>query len=311
MVIAMVIAIAAIVMAFSHGDVIPITGTKGLGLPSANTWISSGVISLTVNIVLVVATSLFMILLNKRYNIIRSISSLYATIFIVMQVATPGLAGQFYGGTILCLITLFATYILFSVFGRHNETKSIFLIFFLLSLGALTQYAYAFFIPVFILGCIQMRALSFRGLLAAGIGVITPVWVLWGLGIIQPDEIEMPSFTSLFSAISRNDALRLISTVGFTLIVSMGMGVLNFMKIYSYNSRTRAFNGFFGILAIVTSILLIIDYTNIVIYVPLLNCCAAMQIGHFFVINSHTRTYIPIIILILIYAAFYLWTLAL
>lgn len=308
MIVAMVATIAAIVMAYINGNIIPITEQKGLALPSACSWIASGAVSTTINILLVLAAASMMILLNKLHNIIRSISTLFATIFIVMQAATPGLAGQLYDGTVLCLTILFATFILFSTFGRYNETRSIFLIFFLLALGALTQYAYALFIPAFILGCIQMRTLTFRGLLAAGIGLISPLWILWGLGIIRLDEINLPSFTSVASALSFNDTMRLTSTIGFTILVTLVTGVANFMKVYGYNARTRAFNGFFGILTIFTIILLFVDFTNIAVYIPLLNCCAAMQIGHFFVINHHVRTYIPILSLILIYAAFCVWT---
>lgn len=308
MIATMAAAVVAVVMAFIGNIIIPIAEQKGLGLPSANSWITSAAISTTLNLILVIATTLMMILLNKRYNIIRSISSLYATAFIVMQLSIPGLAGQLYDGTILCLTVLLSTFILFSTFGRHNETRSIFLIFCMLSLGALTQYAYALFIPAFIIGCIQMRTLTFRGLLAAGIGIFTPLWILWGLGIIRLNEINIPSITSAISPLSLNDTMRLTSTIGFTILVTVVTGVANFMKIYGYNSRARAFNGFFGILTISTIILMFVDFSNIAVYIPLLNCCAAMQVGHFFVINHHIRTYIPIITILLIYAIFCLWT---
>lgn len=307
MIIAIVAAVAVIVVNFVRDNILVISESKGLGLPSAGSWVDSGMLSLAINIVLMTAAAMLMILLNKRYNIIRSISSLYATMFIVMQASLPGLAGRFHDGTLLCVTTLFATFILFSTYGRHNETRSIFMVFFLLATGALTQYAYAFLIPIFLLGCVQMRTLTFRGLLAAGIGIFTPVWILWGFDVIRPDEIELPDFTSVFLALEHDDAIRILATVGFTALITIVAGVANFMKIYSYNSRARAFNGFFGILAITTIILLSVDFTNITVYISLLDCCAAFQVGHFFVINSHKRTYIPIIALFLIYSAFSLW----
>lgn len=308
MVVAMLIAIVAIIVSYAHGTILPIEGSKGLGLPSANEWISLPLVSMIVNGLLCISIAVMMILLNKRYNVIRSMSSLYATIFIIIQASTPELAGQLYGGTILCLVVLIASAVLFSTFGLHNETHSVFLMFFMLSLGAMTQYAYLFFIPVFLVGMIQMRTMSLRAFTATIIGIITPPWILWGLGIIEPDAIEIPRFTSVFSAITQGDIIRLAVTVGFTLLVTIVAGVVNFMKIYSYNSRARAYNGFVGILAIATAILLIVDYTNFAIYVPMLNYCAAMQVGHMFVINHKTRSYIPLTLLILVYLSFYIWS---
>lgn len=304
MIVAIVAAVAVIVVNFLRGNILVISESKGLGLPSAGGWVAPGELSLALNIALTIVAAMLMILLNKRYNIIRSMSSLYAAMFIVMQASLPGLACRFGDGTLLCVTTLFAAFILFSTYGRPGETRGVFMVFFLLAAGALTQYAYAFLIPVFLLGCVQMRILTFRTLLAAGIGIVTPVWILLGLGVIRLDEIALPDFTNIFSLLDRDDAILILASAGFTVLVTIVTGVANFMKIYGYNSRARAFNGFFGILAGTTIMLLLVDFSNITVYLPLLNCCAAFQVGHFFVINRHRRTYIPIIALILIYAAF-------
>jgi lipopolysaccharide export LptBFGC system permease protein LptF len=48
-----------------------------------------------------------------------------------------------------------------------------------------------------------------------------------------------------------------------------------------------------------------------VIYLPMLNVCAAIQVGHFFVINRRKRSYIGVLCVIALYVALYLWNLAL
>lgn len=306
----MAIAVMAAVAAYLHGDVVPITGAKGLGLPSANEWLHPGMLSLGVNLALNIGIACLLVLINKSFNILRNLTVLFSTIFMAMQTATPSVIGQFYGGTLLCIVNLLAMCLLFSTFGkRQPDRRNIFLVFFMLSLGTLTQYAYALYIPVFLIGCVQMRCLSFKGFIAAMIGVVTPVWILWGLGVIDFHNVALPQFVSIFSALNRHEAAQLIATVALTISLTIGFGALNFIKIYSYNSRARAYNGFIGIMALATMAFAVADYTNTAIYIPMLNTCAAFQAAHFFTINRWRRAYIPVLTLIAAYLTLYVWAL--
>lgn len=308
----MALTVMAAVIAYWRGDVLHITGGKGLGLPSANEWISDGALSLAINLTLNIGIACMLVLINKSFNILRTLTVLFSTLFLVFQTALPSVIGQFYGGTLLCIVILCAMCLLFSTFGqRRPDRRNIFLAFFLLSLGTLTQYAYALYIPVFLIGCVQMRCLSFKGFLAALIGLVTPVWILWGLGMLNFDNVTVPKFVPVFTALNRHEAIQFIVTVGLTILLIIGFGAYNFIKIYSYNSRARAYNGFIGIIALVTMVYAAADYTNTAAYIPLLNTCAAVQGAHFFTINPGRRSYIGILILILTYTALYLWAILL
>ncbi|MCM1517616.1 MAG: hypothetical protein NC117_03135 [Pseudoflavonifractor sp.] len=306
------LAVVAAVIAYCHGDVIPIPGAKGLGLPSANEWIQDRPLSLVVNLALNIGIACMLVLINKSFNILRTLTVLYSTLYLVFQSASPSVMGQFYDGTLLCIVILCAMSLLFPTFGqRRPDRRKIFLAFFLLGLGTLTQYAYALYIPVFLIGCVQMRCLSFKGFMAALIGLVTPVWILWGLGVISLDNVTLPQFAPIFTALDRHEAARFIATVGLTIALIIGFGAFNFIKIYSYNSRARAYNGFIGILALATMVYAMADYTNTAAYIPLLNTCAAVQGAHFFTINPGRRSYIGILTLILLYTALYLWAILL
>ena len=304
----MVIAIVATIVSYYTGNIVDIPGDTGTWLPSADDWLPAGGTSLVINLVLNVLIAAMLILLNKRFNILRSPSDLFAGLFLILQMSLPSFMGQFYGGTLLCFAVLFLTYKLYMAFNRPYPLQPIFLIFFLLTVGAMSQYAYLFYIPVFMIGCAQMRIFSFRTLLAVVIGIIAPGWILWGFDLISLRDIKLPHFVNVFSAIDSKEMLQLLVTVGVTVIATFVFGVLNLVRVFNYNSKTRAYNGFISIMSFVTIILVLADYTNCATYIPLLNCCAAFQMGHYFAINNYQRSYIAILGIIAVYIALYWWS---
>lgn len=305
----MVMTVTAVVVSFLRGDIVPIAGSNGLGLPSANEWIGHGLSSLTVNVLLNVGIALLMLFLDRSFNVSRSVSALFAGMFLVLQMPFPSLTGQFYGGTLLCLIVVFSTATLFSSFNRPYPLQPVFLIFFLLAAGAFTQYAYLFYLPVFLLGCAQMRILNIKTLLAAGMGSVTPLWILWGFEIIDFSGFSLPGFRSILSAIGSVEALQMFVSIGMTLLLCLIFGALNLIRVFNYNAQTRSYNGFLSLLSIATALFVFFDYSNLIIYIPMLNCCTAFQIGHFFSASNGRRSYIAILGVIMLYVALYLWTL--
>jgi hypothetical protein len=304
----MAIAIVATIVSYYTGNVVDIPGDTGTWLPSADDWLPAGGTSLVINLILNVLIAAMLILLNKRFNILRSPSDLFAGLFLILQMSLPSFMGQFYGGTLLCFAVLFLTYKLYMAFNRPYPLQPIFLIFFLLTVGAMSQYAYLFYIPVFMIGCAQMRIFSFKTLLAIGIGIIAPVWILWGFDLISLRDIKLPHFVNVFSAIDSKEMLQLLVTVGVTVMATFVFGILNLVRVFNYNSKTRAYNGFISIMSFVTIILVLADYTNSATYIPLLNCCAAFQMGHYFAINNYQRSYIAILGIIAVYIALYWWS---
>lgn len=301
-------AIAGTCVAYALGDVMPIVGSKGLGLPSASNWLPPCVASLIINLVLSIAVALMVLILNKRFNLMHTTSVLVVGLFPVIQTALPSIAGQFYGGTLLCSVVIFCSYALFTAFHNPVATRSVFLIFLLLSLGALTQYAYVMYIPMFLIGCAQMRILTCRSLTAALLGMITPVWILAGFGVIDLTEVAMPEFTNIFAALRNSELLQMTVTIGCTLLLCFVTGAGCMLRTYNYNSSGRAFNGFIYIISIATIALVFVDYTNVATYIPLLNCCTAYHTAHFFAINDRRMSYLGILAVITTYTGLYVWS---
>lgn len=304
----MAIAVIATIVSFYIGNIADIPGDTGTWLPPADDWLPVGGISIVINLSLNILIAVMLILLNKKFNILRSTSNLFAGLFLILQIALPSFIGQFYGGTLLCVVVLFSTFKLYATFNQQFPLQPVFLIFFLLMTGAMSQYAYLFYIPIFMIGCAQMRIFNLRTLLAAGIGIVTPVWILWGFDLISLRNVEIPHFVNIFNAIDSHEMLQVLVTIGVTVLLILVFGVLNLIRVFNYNSKTRAYNGFISILSFITVILVLADYTNLATYIPLLNCCAAFQMGHYFAVNNYQRSYIAILGIVAIYIALYWWS---
>lgn len=296
-------------LAYSRGDMLDVPGDKGFALPSAIEWIHSPLLSFGANIACNMLVIALMIWINRSYNFIKALTLIYVSFFAYMQLATPGLLDSFYSGTMLCVVLLLCIGLLFSCFGKRTpeSMRRVFLIFFLLSAGTATQYVYACYLPVFLVGCMQMRIFSLRMVLAALLGVVTPWCLMIGSGLVQPAELHWPEFVSIFSAIDKTETMALLLTVLLTVMLLFAGMTLTFFKILTYNARRRSYNGLLSVLSVFTVLAMMIDYTNIVTYVPALNICAAAAVSHFFAIHNTEKSYIAILSLYVIYIALFVW----
>jgi hypothetical protein len=291
-------------------DVNFVRGDRGLALPSANEWIANTYGSFGANTLLTFVTTILMVLLNKHYNLIRSMTVLYVSLFMLMLMATPDILAQLGPGTILCLSVIVCAMILYSCYGDKMSTRSAFTIFLILSTAAATQYCFLVYVPVFLIGCAQMRIFNPRTLVAALLGVITPWWIFFGLGIIKFEQLHLPHIVSIIEAIDLSEVFQLLLTVGFTVMLAILAMALNVFKTIAYNARTRAYFGLLNLVTVITILAMAADYTNMTTYVPLMNCCAAYQVAHFFAIHAGEKSYIGLFSIFATYLGFYIWRIA-
>lgn len=303
----MLFAVAAVIYALTAGIVTPLQGDYGLVVTSPNNWLQSGTASTALSIVMNIAVALSAIYLNKQYNTMRSLSMLVASVFMVMQLASPAVLGLFNGSGVLAVGLSLITMLLFSVFSDVSSTRRMFLIFFLLASFSLFEYSFLFYVPIILFGFSQMRIMNFRSFLAAIIGFITPLWILLGFGIITLEDIRFPLFKSFLDAINTPGMWYQLLIIGVTIILGITFLTMNVIKMMSYNSRIRAANGFLTVLMLSTIIFIFIDYNNIYVYISLLNILVAYQIGHYFAIHIQSnRSYIGILSVLVIYLGLFI-----
>lgn len=269
----------------------------------------SGPISLIGAIALIAATMAMMAFINSNFNLLRSSSILFIGVFGIMEAASPIISTRLSSGMLVALVVLCAMGLMYSVYQKpRSGTRRIFMTFFLLSAGSMAQYAFVAYLPVFLAGCAQMRCFTFRALLAALTGIVVPWWIMWGFGLISLQDLTFPVDLSIFSNLDISDTAQLVAVIVVTVIAGFTLTLTNMIKIYSYNARSRSFNGLLVTVTIATLLLTMIDFANVTAYLTLLNCCVAYQTALSFRINADNRGYIAVLALIAIYLILFLWS---
>jgi hypothetical protein len=299
--------IGAAYVAFDSAQFEFIDEDRGFIFSSPNLWISNGTTAFLVNTVATIIIASLMIGINRMFNLLRATSLLDASLFLIMSMSTPVLLTQLVG-TPLSIILLICLILLYSSYSAPGETRNVFAIFFILSAMTTTQYCYALYIPVFMIGCAQMRILSGRTIVAGLLGLITPWWIALGSGLVEPSQIHMPEFESIFGDFDFSEQLPMFASAGITALLLIFGWVLNFPQMIAYNARMRAINGVMSILSLMTLVAVCADFTNISAYVPTLCLCSAFQLGRFFTWKKYDRSYIFIATIFIIYLIIYVWS---
>lgn len=269
------------------------TSTMAVVIAGIGLAISAGIISLT----------------NQTFNIVHTQTRLDIGLFLMLACAVPGALGLQATGILLCITTLLCLMIMYTTYQRRGATRRIFLVFTLLSAGSTLDYAFAAFIPAFILGCWQMRCLTFRSFLAILIGLVTPYWILWGLGIISLDELRPPSV-----ALSSIHTFRLFSTaqivaIAVIVVAAMMSMLYNLIQVLGRNARTRAFNGILAGLTFWTCLATVIDFGHALTYMPLLCALTGLQLTIYFITDAMRRAYIAVLLAVALSLAVFAWNL--
>lgn len=278
------------------------TADYGVAFPSPNLWFApEGAASRLLSLCLVVMAGFMMIYLNRRFNLLRTLSVYFAGLFFIMMGSMPPVSAVFAGAVVLTPVVLWCMSLLYTCYDRPDLTRRVFLVFCLLSAGALAQYGFLFYIPVFTVGLAQMRILkSPRVIVAALLGLVTPPWIAWGLGLAR---WRVPAFD--FSAVLALFQSPLFIPVVVTLSVGVLVGGFNMVKIMAYNAHSRANNGLLSAVWLGTLVFALADCGNLLFYMGTLCCSVAFQMGHFFRLFKKRRAYIFALALLVFYIAVY------
>ncbi len=268
----------------------------------------TGVVGLGLSLAACLATALVVLLTNKRFNILRADTALPAALFMTMLLGVPPLGFTFGTGNILALTMTGGAYLLFSTYGDPSTRRRVFLLFTVVTALAMTRIVYLYYLPVLLLGCVQMRIFNFKTFLAAMMGIITPPWIVLGSGLVDFHDIEMPGLAVPMLDIDDFATITMLAVTAFTVIAGVTFTSANLIKVYSYNSQTRAMNGFYTVLFLSTALLTIIDFNNLSLYLPLLMAMVSYQASHFFSIRATSpRSWIGIALFMAVYWGSYIW----
>ena len=293
---AAVLFVAAAVAYVASGGEPAGNGDSGAIFPSCNLWMPAGVTQMLLNVACVVAAGYLLKYLNRLHGFIRGgNAAIMLSAFLMLQLATPALAGCFFEGTLMLVVVLLSAYMLFSTYHQRYSARSVFLIFALIGFYAMFQFMALYLAVVLIVGTMQMRVLGLRGFIAMLLGLLTPYWICYGFGIISFADFDMPDVRTALNV--EEISWRLAATCALSALATLLLLLSNMVHIISYNAKRRACNGFFTVLTMATIIMMAIDSDNVMAYMPTFNVCLAVQVGHAFTISKNDKRYIPVLVL--------------
>lgn len=282
----------------------------GLCLPSPNLWVMPAWLSLSLAVALAGVCVIISVALNARFSLIPGTGLLYATLFLVSAGSVPWLTQRLSSAIILLTATLACTYLLFSLYGRKNASQGIFLIFSILGWGAMIQYSFLLLIPIFMLGALFLRVFRFKGLIASIMGIIAPYWILYGLGVITPDDFQLPTLTNMLTDFAAPDTLFfLMAGQGFSSLLLLILTASNSMSASATGQQYRSYISFLNLLGIAMVWFMLFDYVNMMAYIGVTAICLGFQCARYAAIPRHKFAYLPILIAIPVFIALYILTL--
>ncbi len=256
------------------------SGSTGIFFTLRDTLIGNGVLSAAVNVLCLLAAGGIMLAMNKVFSYVRMVTRLLVSAFFLLQLAHPAGLVSFNMGTLMCLVTALAIMPLFAAYQDHHSQRSIFLIFAIAAAGSMFHCGFLILMPAFLLGFFNMGVMNFKGVLAMLFGLITPFWIVLGLGIVAPGDFRAPHLGGIWNAGWTLSEGLLLIVAGATAVLGIVLAVMNLMTLMNYRMQTRVYNAFFVFMLVMAVIAICLDYRNTAIYLPLLNMMVAVQIAH-------------------------------
>ncbi len=273
-------------------------------------WISNSEVNLYCGVGITLLIGILMLIISRKYNIVRNNTKLPPSLFGCMMLATPTLLIYLYPGSILCLVVLLAMWFMMDSFAQPESQRNVFAVFLMLSAGTAIDYGFALFLPVFWLALAQMRIMNLRSVLASLMGIATPWIILLGLGIVHVSELRLPQFWGENNLFTHSSFTAMLATGAFTAFLGIASWFQGFIKIISYNTQARAQLSMVTVVMLMSLIGACIDFTHISVFLPLLSCTASFFVGHLFgVIYTQERSWLAIFGIMLIYLGIYAWRL--
>jgi len=205
----------------------------------------------------------------KARTLYRGPNFPFIGLFMLLQAAVnPTLTG-----CLTAAVAAMAMTALFLCFSRPGETRTIYLIGLFCGVGALGARCFLMLAGALLTALVLVRAFSMRGLVASLLGLLTPLIILGGFGLYNPDRlIEIYSGPWL---IGFN-----LPTLSAGAIAAM-FAIAMFLPSYGYTAKARARNmAMLGLTAWAIA-LPILDSVHHTDYLPLVNLCAAYNVSHF------------------------------
>lgn len=301
---AMIVALAMFLTAYFAGTPLSLTGQTGLCLPSPNEWGLKFPAGWAINLLIVVAVTVALYFANKKYTFVPGSDTVLTGMFMVMVASNSWMSGMLTTSGMMALANVTCLSVLFGCYRKRNATQELFAIATILSLGCMIQYAFAFMIPVYIIGAIMLKCFSFKALIAFLLGLAAPFWVGVGLGLIPPEAFRMPAITSIFdSTASKSDLFFGLINVAVTVVLGFILALNNAVRLYAGNTQRRLYNAVINLLGFVSVACMAADFNNMLVYLDTIYLITAVQLANLFALWDVNRGWLWLLSLGALYVA--------
>lgn len=246
-----------------------------------------GVLPILGNIFTIILIALLWSRIAAQFGLTKEHTLLPIAFILLFQSLNPSLAGNIAVENIITLIIGVIFFILYTCYQQKLAIERSFIIGLIFALTALFYARVIYFLPIFLLGMFQMQAGSPRTLAATIVGLITPYWIIWGMGWVDASQFTL---SNLAISLQMPALTWQIIPAASVLLLGLFAGTANLINNYNENIKTRAMNGFVNILSAYTALLMIIDNAHYTTYLPILNCVVTLQLCYLFT-SQHNRTY--------------------
>ena len=256
---------------------LPQAQSRGTGIfyTLGDSLIAHGTLSAIFNVLCLLATGSMVIAVNKVFGFVRSATCLHVSAFYLLMAANPAGLITFNAGTLLCMATVLLLVPLFASFQDKHAQRFIFFTFLLIATGAMFHYAFLALIPVMVIGFAHMHALNTRGILAMLLGIVTPYWIVLGLGIASPAGAHAPGMLWTLPA---GPLIALSASIGVLALILAGF---NLFTIMNYRMQPRIYNVCFFIMLLAVIIAMAVAWRDLQVFMPLLCLITAIQVAQF------------------------------
>ena len=279
----------------------------GLCLPSPDSWEIDPFWSWIINTFIIGIIAIFLWLINKSYNFIRTTEPVLPVLFMVMASSFPGFTEAINTSMLLCLANVVCLGLIFASYDTRNATQQMFILGVVIGIGAMFQYAFLPMACVYFLWMLFMKVMRIKETLAFIAGILCPYWITLGTGWLSFSDIHFPSLIPLFgNNHDHSDLLFLLGGISFAAAVGFLVALVNFMKLFAGNSKVNAMNLCIYTLGIASVICILVDFDNMPAYVITLYMACAVQIANICALWNPTMpwiiTFIPSVIYMALFA---------
>lgn len=251
-------------------------------------------------IALWIVTAMGMVLVNRGFHLLHTGSVTFASLFLALQ-ASSSLTrpdAQVPVGIFVTTVCVGGLAVMYSMYWDSSYTRRLMLLCMLLGALAMINPVFAVLWLTFTFATAVVRALVGRTFLAIVAGLLLPFWIFAGFWPAEFLQLGRETVAGHYlvagrAAVGTGENAAVIAA----LVIALGLGALNQVRLFSRNAHTRAQNDVLSLLTLSAAGMCIFDGNSVSLYLPLLNCCAAFQAGRFLRMRLGQRGYIaPLIV---------------